>query len=156
MTLGKTYHRFWKDPDLFSSKGIWLILSVGVTTPVITPVMGTTSCPGSLGKTVSICWTAKDLGIWSDFFQVWDNLIGSTLVDLCEIWLRDFLRWKLQDDEERFTRTLVLLVPLLALSSKFTFLSAGIHMSDQAIQYNLLYFGYFFLVSACWSYHYPS
>ena len=33
--------------------------------------------------------TQDNLGIWSGSFQVLDNLKGSTLVDLCEIWLED-------------------------------------------------------------------
>ena len=49
-----------------------------------------------------------------------------------------------------------LLVPLLALGSKSTSLRAGIHMWVQAVRYNLLSFGCFFLVSACWSCHYLS
>ena len=66
--------------------------------------------------------------IWSDFFEAQDDLIGSTLVVLCEIWLGDCLRCKLQDGQLRLTRVLILLVPPLALGSKSTSLSGGIHM----------------------------
>ena len=68
------------------------------------------------------------MGIWSDFLQVPDDLIGSTLVDLCKICLGECLRSKLQDDQYGLTRALVLLVPLLALGAKSTSLNAGIHM----------------------------
>ena len=37
--------------------------------------------------------------MWSYFLQVRNDLIGSTLVDLCEIWLGDCLGCKLQDDQ---------------------------------------------------------
>ena len=54
--------------------------------------------------------------------------VGSTFVDLCEILFGGSLGSKLQDDQQRFTRTSVLLAPLLALGFKSTSLSAGIHM----------------------------
>ena len=81
--------------------------------------------------------------IWSEFSQVWDDLIGSTLVDLCEIWLGSSLTCKLRDNQERFTRTLVLLAPLLGTGFKSTSLSVGIHMWVQAVWYNLLSSGVF-------------
>ena len=52
------------------------------------------------------------------------------------------------------TRALVLLVPLLALGSKSNSLSTVIHTWIQAVQYVLLSFECFFLLSACWSCHY--
>ena len=39
------------------------------------------------------------LEIWSDIFQDWDHLIGSTLVDLYEIQLGELLKYKAQDDQ---------------------------------------------------------
>ena len=35
----------------------------------------------------------------SDFFQIWDDLIESTLVDLCQIWLGDYIRCKLWNNQ---------------------------------------------------------
>ena len=49
---------------------------------------------------------------------------------------------------------LVLFVPVLVEHSKFTSLSAGIHMGFQAVGYNVLFYGCFFFVSA--SCHYLS
>ena len=46
------------------------------------------------GKSVS-----SDLEIWKDFFQVRDDLIESTLVDLCQIWFGGSLGCKLRDDQ---------------------------------------------------------
>ena len=66
--------------------------------------------------------------IWSDFYQFQEYLIGSTLVDLCEIWLGESLRCRLYDNQQRVTRASVLLAPLLAVGSKSISLSAGIHM----------------------------
>ena len=66
--------------------------------------------------------------IWKDFFQVQDDLIGSTLVDMLEILFGGSLGCKLRDDQYRLTRASVLLAPLLALGSNSTSLSAGIHM----------------------------
>ena len=67
------------------------MLSLGVMTPLITPVMGT-SCPGTFEKD---CFDMlKSIG-FGHFFQVQDSLIWPILVDLCEIWLGDCLRWKL-------------------------------------------------------------
>ena len=40
------------------------------------------------------------------FFQFWDNLIGSNLIDLYEIWLGDCLWWKLWDNQQSFIRAL--------------------------------------------------
>ena len=37
--------------------------------------------------------------IWIDFFQVRDDLIGSTLIDFCEIGFRGSLGCKLGDDQ---------------------------------------------------------
>ena len=45
----KTCHRFWYDVDFFSHKGFDFFLSLGVTTPLTTPVMGL-SCLGSFAK----------------------------------------------------------------------------------------------------------
>ena len=81
---------------------------------------------------------------WFTFFQVRDNLVGSTLVDLCEIWWGGSLRVKLWDKQEKLTRALVLLVPLIVLDSKSTSLGAGIQMWVQAVQYNLFSSGVFF------------
>ena len=50
------------------------------------------------------------------------------MVDLCEIRLGGSLGCKPQDDQQRLTRASVLLALLLALGSKYTSLSAGIHM----------------------------
>ena len=60
-----------------------------------------------------------------NFFQ--DDLIGSTWIDLSEIQLGGSLRYKLQDDQQRLARALVLLALLLGLGSESTTLSAGIH-----------------------------
>ena len=86
--------------------------------------------------------------IWSELFQVQDSQIESTLIDLCEIWLGECLRCKLRDDQERLTRALIRLVPLLALGFKSTSLSDGIYMWVQAMRYDLLFVVCFFLVSA--------
>ena len=43
-------------------------------------------------------------------------------------WVGRLFKIKLRDDQQRLTRALVLLVPLLARGSKSTSLSAGIHM----------------------------
>ena len=63
------------------------------------------------------------------FFQVPDDLIGSTLVHLSEIRFGGTLGCKLRDDQLRLTTALVLFAPLLALGSKSTSLSAsaGVH-----------------------------
>ena len=53
------------------------------------------SCPGSAGKDCFDMLKSIGFGIWLDFLQVEDGLIGSTLVDLCEILLGDCLRCKL-------------------------------------------------------------
>ena len=66
--------------------------------------------------------------IWQEFSQVRDDLIGSILVDLCEIWLGGSFGCKVPDDEQRLTRASVLLAALSVLRSNSTFLSAGIHM----------------------------
>ena len=85
ITLGNTRNlpeilrRSW----LCLARGIDLVLSLGVTTPLINLVDLV-----FLGKFALICWKAKHMQICSDFFQVGDDLIGSTLVDMCEIWLR--------------------------------------------------------------------
>ena len=65
------------------------------------------------------------MGIWLISFQVRDDLIESTKVDLFEILLREYFRGKLRDDKQRLTRASVLLVPLLTLGSKSTSLSPG-------------------------------
>ena len=74
------------------------ILSLGVTTPFLTPVMGM-SCPGIAGKNCFHMLKSIGLEIWSDFLKIRDNLIGSTLVAFCEIWLGDCLRCKFRDDQ---------------------------------------------------------
>ena len=50
-----------------------------------------------LGKIVLIRWEHRILGFGQTFFQVEDDLIESTLVDLCEIWYGDCLVCKLRD-----------------------------------------------------------
>ena len=75
--------------------------------------------------------------IWQEFSQVRDDLIGSILVDLCEIWLGGSVGCKLPDDEQRLTRASVLLAAVSVLRSNSTSLSAGIHMWVQAVQYDL-------------------
>ena len=57
--------------------------------------------------------------IWKDFFQVRGDLIGSTLVDLCEIQFGGSLGCKLQDDQYRLTRASVLLAPLCCFFALF-------------------------------------
>ena len=69
--------------------------------------------------------------------------MGSTLVDLCEIWFGVSLGCKLGDDQQRLTRALVLLAPLLALGSKSTSLSPGIHLWVQTVRYDLFSFAVF-------------
>ena len=71
------------------------------------------------------------------FFQIRDDLAGSTLVDLFEILLESSLWCKVQDDQYRLTRAFVLLAPLLALGSKCTSLSSGIHIWAQVLRYDL-------------------
>ena len=82
--------------------------------------------------------------IWFTFFQYRDNLIGSTLVDFCEIWWGGSLRAKLWDKQEKLTRALVLLVPLIVLDSKSTSLGAGIQMWVQAVYDTTFSSGVFF------------
>ena len=66
------------------------------------------------------------MGIWLISFQVRDDLIGFTRVDLFKTLLEGCFRGKLlQDDQYRLTRASVILVPLLALGSKSSSLSAG-------------------------------
>ena len=105
-----------------------------MTTPLVTPVMGI-RWPCIFGKKcfdiVSIFRFPKS------FFQVWDDLIESILVDLCEIWLGDSLWCKLQGDQWRLTRASVLLAPLLALDWKTTSLSYGIHMWVKAVGHDV-------------------
>ena len=60
-------------------------------------------------------------------------------------WLTDFRQLSFI---KRVTRALVLLVPLLALDSRSTSLSAGIHVWIQAVWYDFLYF-WVFLPSFC-------
>ena len=64
-----------------------------MTTPLVTPVMGISS-PCILGKK---CFDMlKSIGFGDlRIFQVRDDLIGSTLVDLCEIQLGGSLGYKL-------------------------------------------------------------
>ena len=62
---------------------------------------------------------------WLIFFEIGDDLIGLTKVDLFKTLLKECIRGKLQDDPCRITRALGLLVPLLALGSISTSLSAG-------------------------------
>ena len=140
MTLGKTKTL----PQILTfclARGFDWVLSLGVKTPLITPVMGISDLV-VLGKFVLICWRAKDFQIWSDFFQVRDILIGSTLVNLCEIWLGSSWRGKLWDNQERLTRTLVLLAPLLALGSKSTSVSSGIQLCVEAVWYDMFSLGF--------------
>ena len=66
--------------------------------------------------------------ICSDFFHVREDLIVSTLFDLCETQLGGSLACKLRDNQEMLIIALVLLAPLLALGSKSTSLRAGIHV----------------------------
>ena len=71
-----------------------LVLPLGVTTPLITPVMGI-SWPCSFWEIMF--WYVEEHRIWRDFLQVQDNLIGSILVDLCEVRLGGSLGSKLWD-----------------------------------------------------------
>ena len=80
------------------ARGLDLVFTLGVTTPLISPVMVLVDLV-FLGKNVLICPRAKDLEIWKDFFQVRDDLIGSTLVDLCEIRFGGSLGCKLREDQ---------------------------------------------------------
>ena len=66
--------------------------------------------------------------IWSDVFQVEDDLIWSTLIDLREIRFGGSLGCKLQDDQESITRA--------SVGSKSTSLSAGIPMGVQTLRYD--------------------
>ena len=117
-----------------------LVLSLGVTTPLINPVMGI-SWPCSVGK---VCFDMPKSIRFRDLLRLF---LSSRRPDtvylgwLCEIWLGSSLRCKLRDDQERLTRALVLLAPLLPLDSKSTSLSTGIHMWVQAVPYNLVYSG---------------
>ena len=61
---------------------------------------------------------------------VWDSVWGS-------------LGGKLRDNQSRLTRASVLFARLLVLASKSTFLSAGIHVWVQAVQYDLFSSGVF-------------
>ena len=61
---------------------------------------------------------SKEFGHLVGFFLVRDDLIGSTLVDLCEIGLGGSSRCRLQDNQYQLFRASVLLAPLLALASK--------------------------------------
>ena len=45
----EAYHRFWLNPDFFLARGFDFLLSLGVTTPIITPLMAI-SCAGSFGN----------------------------------------------------------------------------------------------------------
>ena len=67
-------------------------------TPLVTPVMGIIFL-GSFGKYCFDRLKSTEFGDSVRLFQVQDNLIGSSLVDLFEIWLGDCLRCKLQDDQ---------------------------------------------------------
>ena len=69
---------FEKILTLTLAKGFDLYLSLGETIPLITPFMDI-NWPCIFGR-VRLDML-KDLGIWSDFFQVQDDLIGPTLVD---------------------------------------------------------------------------
>ena len=78
------------------ARGFDFVLSLGVTDQLITSVMGI-SCLGSFWKD---CFDIlKSRGFWDSVRQIGDNLIGSTLVELCEIWLGGSLGCKLQDDQ---------------------------------------------------------
>ena len=66
--------------------------------------------------------------ISSKFLDVLDDMIRSTLADLFLVWFGGSLRCKLGDGQSTLTIALVLLGPLLALVSKSSSLSAGIHM----------------------------
>ena len=81
--------------------------------------------------------------IWSEYFELLDDMIGCNLVDLFWIWFAGSLWCKLQDDQWRFAMASVLLPPLLGPGSKSTSLSAGIHMWVQVLRY--VFFLQFFL-----------
>ena len=73
-------------------------------------------------------------------------MIGFTKVHLFENLLKDCLRGKLQDDQERITRALVLPLPLLALGSKSISLGAGFSfVSPGCMIYNLFSVMFFLL-----------
>ena len=65
--------------------------------------------------------------ISEDLFQVFHGIIGSPLIDLCEIWFGGSLGWKLRDDQQRIPGVFGLLA-FLAVDFKSTYLSAVIHV----------------------------
>ena len=57
------------------------------------------SCLGSFVKDRFDMLKSIGVGDLFRLFQVGDNLIGSTLINFCEIWLGDCLRCKFRDDQ---------------------------------------------------------
>ena len=55
-----------------------------MTTLLITPLMDI-SCPGSFGKDCFDMLKRIRFGDWSDLLELRDDLVWSTLLDLCEI-----------------------------------------------------------------------
>ena len=80
------------------ARGFDLDLSSVVTILLINPVM-VISWPCIFEKECFDMLKSIGFEIWSEFFQVWQDLIGSTLVDLCQIWLGSSLGCKLRDDQ---------------------------------------------------------
>ena len=89
---------FYNILTLSLARGFDFLLSLSVTTRVIPQVMGITWF-GECGRDCFDMMKSLVLRDMARLFQISDRLIGSTLVDLCEIWLRDCLRCKLQGNQ---------------------------------------------------------
>ena len=134
-------------------RGFNLVLSLGLTTPLITPVMGI-SWPCILEEG---CADMLKMIVFGDLVRLFSSLrpsVRTTLVKLCEIQLWGFFRCNLRDDQLRVTRASCLLALLLALESESPSLLVGIHMWGQAIITTSFLLWSFCLISACWSGHY--
>ena len=79
------------------------------------------------------------MGIWLVSFQVRDDLIGFTKVDLFKTLLKDYFRGKLRDDQYRLNRALILLVPVLPLGAKSTCLNAGLSFASPDCMIQLVF-----------------
>ena len=136
------------DLTFWLARGFDFVLSLGVTTPLIAPVMRALIKFLVFWELILVCWKARSLGIRFVSLQVWDNLIGSTKLDLFEILLKDCFRGNLWDHQYRLTRASVLSVPLLTLGSKSTSLSAWFSFVSSGCMIGLV----FCCVPAFWSY----
>ena len=138
MTLEKTRNlpHFENILTFTLARGFDLVLSLGVTVPLITPVMGI-SWPCILGKE---CFDmVKTIG-FGDLVRLFSSSRRSDRVYLgWFVWDSVWRLFRMQASRwsVKLSRALVLLAPLLALGSKSTSLSAGIHMWAQAARYDL-------------------